>query len=87
MEEILHHFGCIKPRKHEVNYQSSGAGFQPSTVLPTLHLHFYHLYNPNIGPTNTTCLWGKSARNDGSTAVVARPYPDFVDQGEQGGHP
>ena len=61
MEDILHHLGCIKPRANEVNDQSSGAGFQPSTVLPPLLLPF--------------------------TMATPRPYPDFVDQGEQGGRP
>ena len=32
MEEILHHLGCINPVNHGINYLSTGAGFQPSTV-------------------------------------------------------
>ena len=33
MEEILHHLGCIKPVNNGINYLSTGAGFQPSTVV------------------------------------------------------
>ena len=33
MAEILHHLGCMKPYKNGKNYPSTGAGFQPSTVV------------------------------------------------------
>ena len=32
MEEILHHLGCKHPINNGINYLSTGAGFQPSTV-------------------------------------------------------
>ena len=34
MEEILHHLGCIQTVNDGINYLSTGAGFQPSTVWP-----------------------------------------------------
>ena len=34
MEEILHQLGCIKTVDDGINYLSTGAGFQPSTVWP-----------------------------------------------------
>ncbi len=33
MEEILHHLGCIKPRKQWEKLPIKCAGFQPSTVV------------------------------------------------------
>jgi len=32
MEEILHHLGCVNLVNNGINYISTGAGFQPSTV-------------------------------------------------------
>jgi len=33
MAEILHHLGCRNPKNNGINYLSTGAGFQPSTVV------------------------------------------------------
>ena len=67
MEEILHHQGCIKPRKYWDIYHSTGAGFLPSTVTisffftdSTLHLnHVFpsEKYNFNFSPPKGPLHW------------------------------
>ena len=39
MTEILTHLGCINPVNNRINYLSTGAGFQPSTVCKDLVHH------------------------------------------------
>ena len=44
MAEILHHLGCMKPDNNGINYLSTGAGFQPSTVWLYWWKFYRHLF-------------------------------------------
>ena len=46
MADVLHHMGCINPVNNGINYLSTGAGFQPSTILwPFQRMLKYHVYS------------------------------------------
>ena len=54
MAEILHHLGCMKPYKYWENHLSTGAGFQPSTVVVSF------LEVPAVRCWEVRC-WGSSS--------------------------
>ena len=53
MEEILHHLGCMNLANNRINYQSTGAGFQPSTVVKAVFLSKNLKISPHMFCKNT----------------------------------
>ena len=43
MAEILHHLVCKNPTNNGRSYLSTGAGFQPSTVVYTIYIYFLEI--------------------------------------------
>ena len=56
MAEILHHLLCKNPTNNGRSYLSTGAGFQPSTVVYNQYQQFLSCNNPCSHPRSTWCL-------------------------------